>query len=309
MSSSASAPGKVILLGEHAVVYGKPAVAIAIDREVRTTVEDSDVLMLNGSTIDLEYHPHIEHILSKYGDMKVSITTDTNLPPSSGLGSSAAFSSSLICAMRMRKNLKFDVMEIAKESFETEYAVQGRASPIDTYTASLGNGIVLNCPDGLGEPIAEVTKNGNAWKVSRIKVPDMTLVVGYTGIKSNTGPIVERVRRFMDKNTFAREVVDEIGNITEEGIRAMTRNDLSKLGDIMLKDHKLLSILGTSCNELNKLVDAAMKYSYGAKLTGSGGGGSMIALTDEPMKVAEAIILHGGLPFVVRTNPKGVGEV
>ena len=74
----------------------------------------------------------------------------------------------------------------------------------------------------------------------------------------------------------------------------------------MTRDHKLLSILGVSCNELNKLVNASLHYSYGAKLTGSGGGGSMVALTDEPDKVCETIILHGGLPFVVETNVPGV---
>jgi mevalonate kinase len=73
----------------------------------------------------------------------------------------------------------------------------------------------------------------------------------------------------------------------------------------MTDDHKLLSILGVSCSELNKLVDASMRYSYGAKLTGAGGGGSMIALTDRPDKVCESITLHGGTPFVIRTGQPG----
>ena len=74
----------------------------------------------------------------------------------------------------------------------------------------------------------------------------------------------------------------------------------------MTRNHKLLSILGVSCNELNKLVNASLPYSYGAKLTGSGGGGSMIALTDHPEEVCEAIRLRGGTPIVVRTGEEGV---
>ena len=134
----------------------------------------------------------------------------------------------------------------------------------------------------------------------------MTFVVGYTGIKARTGPLVEKVRKYKEHNRFAADIVDEIGKITLDGVDAMARGNLEELGDIMTQDHKLLSILGVSCNELNKLVKASLDYSYGAKLTGSGGGGSMIALTDEPKKVCEAILLHGGLPFIVKTGVPGV---
>ena len=97
-----------------------------------------------------------------------------------------------------------------------------------------------------------------------------------------------------------------MGLIALIGMNAMRRNDKEDLGDAMTKNHKLLSILGVSCNELNKLVNATLPYSYGSKLTGSGGGGSMIALTDEPEKVCEAITLRGGTPIVVHTDTEGV---
>ncbi|HOQ27095.1 MAG TPA: mevalonate kinase, partial [Methanomassiliicoccaceae archaeon] len=75
---------------------------------------------------------------------------------------------------------------------------------------------------------------------------------------------------------------------------------------LMTRDHNLLTILGVSSPELQRLVDAALPYSYGAKLTGAGGGGSMIALTDRPEKVVEAIQRRGGTPYVVRTGVDGV---
>ncbi len=80
---------------------------------------------------------------------------------------------------------------------------------------------------------------------------------------------------------------------------------MEELGRLMTRDHKLLSILGVSCDALNKLVNAALPYSYGAKLTGSGGGGCMLALTDRPDKVCEAIEARGGTPYVVRTGGPG----
>lgn len=308
MNIKTSAPGKVILLGEHSVVYGKPAIAIAIDKRITTTISDSNTLTLNGYGMDMDGHPHLRHILSEHNNPILSITVDSELPTSSGLGSSAALSSSLVCALRKMEGKGFDMMAIAKESFETEYVAQGRASPVDTYTSSIGNGIVLNGPEGIGKRIAKVEKNGNVWDIQGVDIPEMTLVVGNTGIKSNTGPIVDRVRRYRESNGFAKEIIDEIGIVTEEGINAIKKNDAVALGEFMLRDHKLLSILGVSCNELNKLVMASVEHSYGAKLTGSGGGGSMIALTDNPDKVSEAIRLHGGTPFIVRTSTVGVKE-
>ena len=80
---------------------------------------------------------------------------------------------------------------------------------------------------------------------------------------------------------------------------------MEELGRLMTDDHKLLSILGVSSRELNKLVNASMPYSYGAKLTGAGGGGCMVALTDRPEKVCEAIRSRGGTPYVVKTGVPG----
>ena len=91
--SSASSPGKFILLGEHSVVYGKPAVALAIDRRFSCSVQKSSENMLNGLPLDRSIHPHISYILDVNGADGVSITTDSGIPSSSGLGSSAALSS------------------------------------------------------------------------------------------------------------------------------------------------------------------------------------------------------------------------
>ena len=304
--SSASSPGKFILLGEHAVVYGKPAVALAIDRRFTCCVQRSRENMLNGLPLDKSIHPHISYILDTNKIDGVSVTTDSGIPSSSGLGSSAALSSSLSAAVKKLKGESIDKKRIAEEAFNAEYAAQGRASPLDASCCTFGKGIAINCPDSFGREIWSVSKNDNVWRISEVKVPKMTFVVGYTGVKARTGPLVEKVRKYKEHNRFASDIVDEIGRITLDGVDAMARGNVEELGEIMTRDHKLLSILGVSCNELNKLVNASLHYSYGAKLTGSGGGGSMVALTDEPKKVCEAILLHGGLPFIVNTDEPGV---
>ncbi len=304
--SSASSPGKFILLGEHSVVYGKPAVALAIDRRFSCSVQRSKENMLNGLPLDKSIHPHIGYILDANGVDGVSITTDSGIPSSSGLGSSAALSSSLSAALKNLKGERIEKKNIAEEAFNAEYAAQGRASPLDASCCTFGKGIAINCPESFGKEIWSVSKNDNTWKISEVKVPKMTFVVGYTGIKARTGPLVEKVRKYKEHNRFASDIVDEIGRITLDGVDSMARGNVEELGEIMTRDHKLLSILGVSCNELNKLVNASLHYSYGAKLTGSGGGGSMVALTDEPKKVCEAILLHGGLPFIVNTDEPGV---
>ena len=304
--SSASSPGKFILLGEHSVVYGKPAVALAIDRRFGCSVQRSSENVLNGLPLDKSIHPHISYILDANGVDGVSIRTDSGIPSSSGLGSSAALSSSLSAAIKNLKGERIDKRRIAEEAFGAEYSAQGRASPLDASCCTFGKGIAINCPESLGKEIWSVSKNDNVWKISEVKVPKMTFVVGYTGVKARTGPLVEKVRKYKEHNRFASDIVDEIGRITLDGVDAMARGNVEELGEIMTRDHKLLSILGVSCNELNKLVNASLHYSYGAKLTGSGGGGSMVALTDEPKKVCEAILLHGGLPFIVNTDEPGV---
>lgn len=304
---SASAPGKFVILGEHAVVYGKPALALAIDMRFSIRVSRSNAYKVNGqAATQYNMSPHMRYISDKIGTSPVSVYVDGRVPSGSGLGSSAALSNAYAAAVSALEGLPTDKESIARLAYEAEYASQGRGSPMDTSASANGYGIALNVPYREEDFLWHIEKDGNSWDISKIEVPHMTFVIGNTGIKAATGPLVERVRKYRESNTFAAGIVDEIGEVTLDGLDAMKRNDLDELGALMTYDHKLLSILGVSCNELNHMVEAAIPYSYGAKLTGSGGGGCMVALTDRPEKVAKAIRSHGGTPYIIHTGVKGV---
>lgn len=302
---TASAPGKFVIMGEHAVVYGKPAIALAINRRFTVVVRKSKDFRINGERGNLSLNPHVRHIYEKNGSVPVSISMESAIPPGSGLGSSAALSVAVSAAMRAVNGGSLDSESIAKEAFDAEFSAQGRGSPMDTSASAHGMGIALNVP-GCREHLWNIEKNGRSWDVCDVAVPKMSFVLGCTGIRAATGPLVEKVRKYKDRNRFASDIVDEIGTITLEGMEALNRNDPVRLGSLMTYDHKLLSILGVSCNELNKLVDAALPYSYGAKLTGAGGGGCMVALTDRPAEVADIIRSRGGAPYIVSTREEGV---
>ncbi len=303
--TTTSAPGKIILLGEHAVVFGKPAVALAIDMRVRCTVNEVERSTVNGSESSERQHPYLRMVLSEHWNGgPVGINIASNLPSGSGLGSSAAVTVSLIGALSRMKG-DFVPEKMAREAFDVESKVQGRASPIDTSVSVHGQGVLIT-PTPTEDLLWEIDRDIRHWSINHCDVPDLTMVVGFTGKKAPTGPLVARVRRYVEHSSFAKDIIDEIGELTVEGLSLIKKRDLVGLGEVMTRNHKLLAILGVSTPELQTLIDAAMPCSYGAKLTGAGGGGSMIALTDEPEKVSRAIRNRGGSAYMVHTGVDGV---
>ncbi len=301
----ASAPGKFILFGEHAVVFGQPAIAVAIDLRCRTSLTRSNIGMMNGHPISEAQSSYVGTAIRSYwGAEPLSVNIASEIPSGSGLGSSAAVTCSTLAALHQLKD-DFSEETVAREGFEVESQVQGRASPTDTSTSSHGKGIFIGSEKGPG-CLWEISKDTRRWFVHHLDVPKLSVVVGYSGHKGATGPLVAKVKRYVDRSSFARDIIEEIGALTLEGAKLLKANDRSGLGSLMTKNHKLLAILGVSSPQIDKLVQASLPYSYGAKLTGAGGGGSMIALTDKVEKVCEAIKLRGGVPYVVHTGVEGV---
>ena len=302
----ASAPGKVILLGEHAVVFGQPAIAVAVDLRLRCHMHLHDAFSMNGAPLSEKLHPYVQGAIQRHwGGEPLAVVTHSDIPSGSGMGSSAAVTTSLLAALTALKGERVSVEELARQAFDIESLVQGRASPTDTSVSCHGKGVFVDSRAG-ENLLWHIERDVREWYIHDCTVPKMTLVVGYTGIHAATGPLVAKVKRYVDRTVFAREVIDEIGGIVREGMSCLRANDQVGLGRLMTRDHKLLAILGVSHPSLDKLVRAALPYSYGAKLTGAGGGGSMIALTDRPNEVAEAIRLKGGMPIKVNTGEEGV---
>jgi mevalonate kinase len=300
-----SAPGKLILFGEHAVVFGEPALSIAVDLRVRTRAEESGEFKINGKSLERRKNRYIKRAIEDvWRGGPLALRVDSELPVAAGLGSSAAVTVSTIGALLQMQG-KFNPVAIAQNGFDVELEVQGNASPIDTTTSTHGGGILVDETAGPGL-LWSLSRNDKKWFLHDCPLPDIGLVVGDTGIKGETGPLVSGVKELAASSLAARDHIKEIGNLTLQGKKALQEEDFSLAGELMKRNHELLNAIGVGHPALDKLISACGKLTYGAKLTGAGGGGSMIALTDEPEEVANAIKGAGGEPFMVNYSKDGV---
>jgi mevalonate kinase len=303
--SRCSAPGKIILFGEHAVVFGGPALALAIDLRITSSVIPSNEFTVNGHAMKKRHHAYISAALDEaWGGPPIDIETYSVIPSGSGLGSSAAVSVSCVAALMAQKG-RVDPESVARKAFEVESTVQGSASPTDTSVSTHGNGILVS-PEKKDRFLWRIEKGERHWNVHHCDVLGLTFVVGYTGIHAATGPLVTKVKKLVESSQEARSAIDRIGEVVIEGAEALVKEDKRTLGALMNENHELLNGLGVGHDALDRLVIAARGKAYGAKLTGAGGGGSMIALTDSPKDVADAIMNAGGEPIVVKVGCEGV---
>ena len=294
---TASAPGKTILFGEHAVVYGKPAIAAAVDRRVYVKVEKrednlthvsieelkvSGFLNLEDNSIELENGDRksiLEYVLKSLlkakskGGMEVTINLD--IPIGAGLGSSAAVTVATIKAASTLNDIIYTKEEIAKLAHQVELEVQGSASPIDT-TLSTHGGIIYLSKDA--KEIINLNIN--------YEVP---IVVGYTSKRGNTGKLIESVRLKMEKHPQVMiPILNSMESLTNGAKEAMLNGDQQMIGEFMNINQGLLDAIGVNTEELSKMVFNARKIgALGSKLTGAGGGGSIIAYC--PGKVDEVV--------------------
>ena len=316
----AFAPGKCILFGEHAVVYGHPAVAVAIDSGVEIELTESDSWTIEGMPFHSEKHPHISHILDdvfNYDGKPLKINIESGLFPAAGLGSSAALSNAMGAAVlrMMDTNAKLDSIKLARIGHAAEAKAQfGRASPTDTATSALGGCVVVSGEQVEGtEHIFDATlhtpEGERKWSVCQVDLPsylDAWLVLGFTGIGSPTGEMVAGVAKLLEEDPSKHQEMDSIAMITQAGLTALGAGNLEAVGMAMDAFHEKLQNIGVSSPELNALVEAVRPHSIGAKLTGAGGGGCMVALTQYPQRVAEAIEVAGGTPLISRLGADGV---
>ncbi|MFA5221641.1 MAG: mevalonate kinase [Methanoregula sp.] len=262
-----SAPGKVFLFGEHAVVYGKPGIAMAIKPRVFVTVRQTKRAQRAKS-------PYIDGCFEAMG-VSGSVYINSQLPSSSGLGSSAAVTVATLCAINDEFGKKKTREDIANMAFEVEKTVQkGRASPTDTTVSAYG-GIVF-------------ISNGER---RRLPPQNIQLVIGDSLVSHSTAKMVEQVSDLKKKHpTIVDPVLDAIEGVSLSAIHHL--DNPKELGRYMNMNHALLEVLGVGHPQLSRLVLAARSAgAFGAKITGAGGGGCMIALCPKPLKfrIAAAI--------------------
>lgn len=314
LQASASAPGKVILLGEHAVVYGQPALSVSLSLRTRVTAQvlDSGASTIEGRPLDARRDSYLGHVLKLGWDGRpVALEARSEVPAASGMGSSAALTVAAAAALASLRG-RLEKAEVARVAFEAEYQAQGGASPNDTSVCTAGGGILL-APSRIttqsdAEYLWRMAKAEKEWHVHRVPVPELPLVVGFSGVKARTADQIWKVRRFVETEARGKGLIEEIGRGVFEALDALKANDLGVLGALMDKNHAILNQLGVGHPVLEKLVEAArsVKGTYGAKVTGAGGGGSIVVLTADPDGVAKVMTKAGGVAFVVTASDRGV---
>ena len=296
----ATAPGKIILFGEHAVVYGRPAIAIPVKQiYARASItanpagQPGEIQIISrdiGLNSRLDHLPEDHPIaitlrlvaemlnISHLPAFRLQITS--TIPIAAGLGSGTATTVAIARALSAFLGHPLEDDQISHIAYTVDQRHHGTPSGID-------NAVVA-----YAQPIFFV--RGLPFERLCVRQP-FTLVIGNTGVASPTGQAVEDVRRGWQANPAAYErIFDEIGWITREARRAMEQGLVADLGPLMTRNQALLREIDVSSPELDRLVDAALGAgAAGAKLCGGGRGGNMIALANPESAGAVATALRG----------------
>jgi hydroxymethylglutaryl-CoA reductase len=296
--------GKIILFGEHAVVYGKRAIAAPVPLAVHAKVVDTDngvwiVMPRWGVEQRLHDNPQNRSSIEETGALILNelglksramrIEVYSEIPRAMGLGGSAAVAVAIIRALDAHFELGLSDNDVNRFAFRAEEVAHGTPSGIDNTVATFGRPILYRA--GTPPEMEEL-----------YFAQPIRFVIGITGSESLTARTVARVRVARDKN---RPVIDRvfrgIDALTGQALAAIKRHDLERLGDLMNVCHGLLNSLQVSSWELEELIQIAREHgALGAKLTGGGGGGSMIALCPEDSeRVIQAMNASGYQAFEV----------
>ncbi len=281
-STTARAHGKVILLGEHAVVYGKPAIAVPIKNAVVAEVSDTDSspeIKVPAWDIDgkLEESNSIwwETIQGVFKELDIDknnflIHVKPNIPAAMGLGGSAAIAVAIIRAVSKHFSLDLSDDEINHFAFLCEKAAHGTPSGIDNTIATFGKPLIY--------------QSGEEHRMDDLEFPrELNLVIGVSDKPSLTVDMVAGVRERWRKNSQLYDhLFENFARVAQAGIQAIKDGDYRSLGHMMTINHGLLSALQVSSPELDRMVQITRdRGALGAKLTGAGGGGSIIALCED----------------------------
>jgi mevalonate kinase len=292
--------GKAILFNEHFVVYGIPSIVSAIGNYTIAHVEPHskpEITLIDNRKATPHYkEDKYEHqqdsltrMLTKMAiepkNQGLTITLEGKLYAASGIGASAASCVAIARALSEYFSLNLPDDEINDIAYEGEKGYHGNPSGVDN-TASTFGGLIW-------------FQKGETNAIERITIPNpVEIVIGNTGKVANTKAAVSGVKERKEQNpTKYQEIFDRAENITYLAKQALEESDHKEVGKLMNENHKLLQQIEVSTKELDFLVNVARENgAYGAKLTGGGLGGNMLALTpgrDSQDQVATAIEKEG----------------
>jgi mevalonate kinase len=311
-SISCSAPGKVILCGEHAVIYGSAAIALPVFQVSTVTrifakpVSPSGEVHIISPQISMDtslssipiqnpLRATIEFVMQ---ELKIDhipaceIRIQSTLPLAAGMGSSASVTVSLVRALSTFLGHPFENKIINQIAFEVEKLYHGSPSGIDNSVITFETPLLFQLESGI-----------QTLKIAR----SFSLVIADTGIKSSTAAAVAGVRKRWEKNKNSFEIIfNEIDHLTKQIKDALEQGKLEVIGPALTRNHELLQHIGVSSKELDQLVVAAVDSgAFGAKLSGGGLGGNMIALVAEEnaLEIAHHLEEKGASRTIITSIP------
>jgi mevalonate kinase len=307
---SASAPGKVILFGEHAVVYNRPAIAVPVNQVQAHAVITANPLAQPGTiwieapevrlNTDLSHLPHSHHFWILFDQLKdrleirsfpaLKMRVTSSIPVAAGLGSGAAVSVACARALSSFVGHPLPDRDVNAIAYEVEKHHHGTPSGIDNTVITYAKPIYFE----RGKPIETLA----------VAAP-IHLVIAHCGLRSSTAEAVGAVREAWQQAPEKYEALfDQIGDLTRQARTAIEQGLIDQLGPLMTTNHTCLREIGVSIPMLDRLVETALNAgAYGAKLSGAGRGGNMIALvTDQTASTVAAALGSAGATSVITTT-------
>jgi len=283
LKSKASAPGKVILFGEHFVVYGVKAILCAINKRVTVTAEkikEKKISIKSGiGDLELELNKPISEIDSplkpfyylankmiQNQSTGIEIKIESDIPLGAGLGSSSAccVAGAAAISKLFSEKTKEEILELA---IEAERTIFENTSGADCTVCTYGG-------------IIEYEKEKGFIKIK--SEPNFHLIIANSNIKHSTESIVSKVKQFKNEDTerFSK-LCDDESKLIEDVLQLLKENNIQKLGQKVVQNQKYLETIGISNEKLKDMIKTGQESSFGTKITGAGDGGCVFSLTDE----------------------------